>query len=134
MNKISKALFIFCCLLLSACSSGWKPTVDPYNSDSAYRLGQDYEDCNQLADQASEGSGIIQQTAKSTFMGGLIGGISGGVLGAISGNAKRGAAYGAASGALGGGLRRGLSGPSSNNGFKKAYITCMRNRGHKVIN
>jgi uncharacterized protein YcfJ len=136
MNKILKASLISSSLILSSCAtqSSWAPTVDTYNNENAYRLEQDLEDCRQLADRASEGTGAVQKTATGTFIGGLVGALSGAVLGAISGNAGRGAAYGAASGAIGGGIREGLSGSSSENEFKRAYNNCIRNRGHHVVN
>jgi outer membrane lipoprotein SlyB len=136
MNKILNISLISSALLLSSCAtqSGWTPTIDTFDNENAYRLEQDLEDCRQLAERASEGTGAVQKTASSTFIGGLVGALSGAVLGAISGDAGRGAAYGAASGAIGGGIREGLSGSSSESEFKRAYSNCIRNRGHHVVN
>ena len=122
-------LFAF---LLSACSAqhtGWRPTVDTYDDPRAKYLYQDERDCEALAKRAS--GSTAGETATGAGVGALGGAAAGAIIGAIAGNAGAGAAIGAASGALGGGAYRGLS---SNEQYKSAYINCMRDRGHKVIN
>jgi len=118
-------------LLLSACASqtGWTPTVDSYNDPNAARLNQDMAECQQLASQAS--GGTAKQTAIGAGVGGLIGAAGGAALGAVMGNAGTGAALGAAAGGIGGGAQQGLQ---SEEQYKHAYNSCLRQRGHKVVN
>lgn len=117
-------------LLLPACAThtNWSPTVDPYGDPNASRLKQDYDDCKQLALQAS--GGTAKQVATGTIIGGLIGAASGAIIGVISGNPASGAAYGAAIGGLGGGVKQGFE---SEGGYKNAYNNCMRHRGHYTL-
>ncbi len=131
MNKLLSVSSIFGCLLFSACASqtGWSPTVDPYNNPNANRLNQDYDECRQLALQAS--GGTAKQTATGTVIGGLIGAASGALIGVISGNPGRGAAYGGAIGGIGGGVKKGFE---AEGGYKNAYNNCMRHRGHYILN
>jgi Glycine-zipper domain len=122
-------LFAF---LLSACSAqytGWRPTIDTYDDPRAKYLYQDELDCQALAKRAA--GSTPGKTAEGAGFGALGGAAAGAIIGAIAGDAGLGAAIGAASGALGGGAYRGLS---SNEQYKSAYINCMRDRGHKVIN
>ena len=131
MNKILKSSLISSSLLVSACATqtGWAPTVDPYGDPNAYRLNQDYEECRQLALQAS--GGTAKETATGAVVGGLIGAASGAALGAISGDAGTGAAYGAAAGGLGGGFKQGVGAEET---YKRAYIKCLQHRGHYTVN
>ena len=118
--------------VLSACSAqytGWRPTVDTYGDPRAQYLYQDERDCEALAKRAA--GSTSGETATGAGLGALGGAAAGAIIGAIAGNAGAGAAIGAASGALGGGAYRGLS---SNDRYKSAYINCMRDRGHKVVN
>jgi hypothetical protein len=119
------------CLLLSACASqtGWTPTVDTYNNHNTYRLNQDMQECQQLASHAS--GGTAKETAIGAGVGGLIGAAGGAALGAIFGNAGTGAAIGAAAGGIGGASKQGFQ---SEEHYKYAYNSCLRQRGHKVIN
>lgn len=117
-------------LLLSACASqtGWTPTVDPYGDPNAYRINQDMAECQYLARQAAS---TVKETAKGVGVGALLGGAAGAAIGAISGNPGAGAAYGAAAGGFGGGGKQGLDAEYQ---YKRAYINCMRNRGHNIVN
>ncbi|MFW5444015.1 MAG: glycine zipper family protein [Methylococcaceae bacterium] len=130
MNKFFKAITISSSLLFSACAtqSNWTPTVDPYGDQNAHRINQDYDECRQLALQAS--GGTAKEATTGAVVGGLIGAISGVALGAISGNPGAGAAYGAAIGGFGGGVKQGFS---SEDRYKRAYSNCMRHRGHYTI-
>jgi outer membrane lipoprotein SlyB len=116
---------------LSGCYSqgGWTPTVDPYNDPNAYRLNQDMAQCQQLASQASGGSG--KETLRGAGVGALIGAAGGAAIGAIAGNAGTGAAVGAAAGGIGGGAKQGFG---SEGQYKRAYSRCMRGRGHTTLN
>ena len=131
MNKLLSVSTICCCFLFSACATqtGWSPTVDPYGDPNADRLNQNYDECKQLALQAS--GGTATQTATGTVIGGLIGAASGALIGVISGNPARGAAYGGAIGGIGGGVKKGFE---AEGGYKKAYNNCMRHRGHYILN
>jgi outer membrane lipoprotein SlyB len=122
-----KKLPVFLCtvLTLSGCATytGWEPVVDTYNDPNAYRLQQDMEECKMLARQAgSTGT----EAAK-----GAAAGATGAAVGAVAGNPGGGAAIGAAAGGLGG---AGYSGVSGDDQYKRAYINCLRNRGHRVVN
>lgn len=131
MNKRYLLPLLSASLLFSGCATqtGWTPTVDPYGDPNAYRLNQDIAECQQLAKQAS--GGTARETAKGAAVGGLLGAASGAAIGAISGDAGTGAAYGAAIGGIGGGAKQGFQAEDQ---YKRAYINCMRNRGHNVIN
>jgi outer membrane lipoprotein SlyB len=117
-------------LLLGGCATygGYTPTVDPYNDRNAYRIQQDEQECKDLARQAGS---LGTETAKGAVAGGLLGAAAGAAIGAVTGNPGKGAAYGAAAGGFGGATHQGLSADEQ---FKRAYINCMRNRGHNVIN
>jgi outer membrane lipoprotein SlyB len=115
---------------MSGCATytGWQPTVDPYNDPNAMNLQQDLEECKMLARQAG---GVSTETAKGAVAGGLMGAAAGAAIGAIAGSPGTGAALGAAAGGVGGAAQTGVSGDEQ---FKRAYINCLRNRGHKVVN
>ncbi len=131
MNQILKISVISSSLLVSACATqtGWAPTVDPYGDPNASRLNQDYQECKQLALQAS--GGTARQTATGAAVGGLLGAATGAAIGAISGNAGTGAAYGAAAGGFGGGIQQGVGAETA---YKQAYNNCLRHRGHYTVN
>ncbi len=131
MRKLTIASTTLGCLMLSACASqtGWVPTVDTYNNRNAYRLNQDMQECQQLASHAS--GGTAKETAIGAGVGGLIGAAGGAALGAIFGNAGTGAAIGAAAGGIGGASKQGFQAEEQ---YKHAYNSCLRQRGHSVIN
>ena len=89
----------------------------------------DLYECKQLALQAS--GGTANKVATNALIGGAVGAAGGAALGALAGNAGRGAAYGAAIGGIGAGTQGGVSAESQ---YKRAYTSCMRNRGHNVVN
>lgn len=130
MNKFIPISIFSYIFLLSGCASqtGWTPTVDPYGDPNAYRLGQDQAECQYLAQRAA--GGLAEETAKGAAVGGLIGAASGAALGAISGDPGTGAAIGATVGGFGGGAKQGFQ---SEERYKRAYIECMRHRGHYVL-
>lgn len=131
MKKSALSLVIIGSVLLTGCYSygGWQPTVDPYNDPNAYRINQDMAECQQLAKQAS--GGTAKETAIGAGAGALIGAAGGAVVGAFTGNPGAGAAIGAAAGGFGGGAKQGYEAETD---YKRAYATCMRNRGHRVVN
>lgn len=116
---------------LSGCATqtGWTPTVDTYNDKNSYRLNQDMQECRQLAEQAA--GGTAKETAIGAGVGGLIGAAGGAALGAIVGNPATGAAIGAAAGGIGGASKQGIQ---AEDRFKNAYNSCLRQRGHTVVN
>lgn len=131
MKKSTLGITMIGGLLLSACASqtGWTPTVDTYDSPNAYRLNQDLYECEQLAREAS--GGTAKETAIGAGVGGLIGAAGGAAVGAFTGDPGKGAAIGAAAGGFGGGAKQGFEAEEA---FKRAFRTCLRNRGHRVVN
>jgi uncharacterized protein YcfJ len=130
MKNITTSIVIVGSILLTACASqtGWTPTVDPYNDRNAYRIPQDQAECKQLAGQSSS---TVKETAMGAGAGALMGAAGGAIVGAFTGNPGTGAAIGAAAGGFGGGAYKGIDAESA---YKRAYNTCMRNRGHNVVN
>ena len=116
--------------LLSGCAtySGWQPVADTHNDPNAANLAKDTEECKALAGEAGA---VGTETAKGAATGGLLGAAAGAAIGAVTGNPGSGAAIGAAAGGIGGGTYTGVSGDEQ---YKRAYINCMRGRGHNIIN
>ena len=129
MKKI--ILFLALALFFTGCATqgGWQPTVDPYNDANAAHIGRDMEDCRYLAKSAS--GNTAKETGKGALIGGAIGAASGAAIGAAVGSAGTGAMVGAAAGGIGGAAKMGFG---TEEAYKKAYSSCMRNRGHNVIN
>jgi len=131
ISRNTLAAAVMTALLISGCASvgGWTPTVDPYGDPNAYRINQDLQECEQLASQAA--GGAAKETAVGAGVGGLIGAAGGAALGAVVGDPGKGAAIGAAAGGIGGGAKQGLEADAN---YKRAFSSCMRQRGHKVVN
>jgi outer membrane lipoprotein SlyB len=132
MTSTTKISFLLISSLsLAGCYSqgGWTPTVDAYGDPNAQFINRDMGDCQQLATQAS--GGTAKETAIGAGVGGLIGGATGAALGAIVGSPGTGAALGAAAGGIGGAAKQGFSAEDE---YKRAYSSCMRNRGHHIEN
>ena len=117
-------------ILASGCATygGYQPVVDAQNDPNAYRINQDMEECRALAGQAGNTG---TETMKGAGAGALIGAAGGAAMGAIVGNPATGAAIGATVGGIGGAANQGMD---ADNQFKRAYINCLRGRGHNVIN
>ncbi|TMB49503.1 MAG: hypothetical protein E6J56_23245 [Deltaproteobacteria bacterium] len=117
-------------LTVAGCATigGYQPTVDPYNDPHAARIPSDEAECRDLALHAS--GGTAKQTAIGGVVGGVLGAAAGAAIGAAAGAPGSGAAIGAATGGLGGGAYEGLSAEQK---FKRAFQTCMRERGHRVL-
>ena len=130
MNKTISALVISA-MVMSGCSSwgDWSPTVDPYGDPNAANIGRDKVECRQLAKNA--GGGTAAEAGKGAVVGGAVGAAAGAVIGAAVGSPGSGAAVGAAIGGVGGGTGQGLN---AEDNYKRAFINCMRNRGHNVVN
>ena len=130
-TKALLVLISLALLVLSGCASqtGWQPTVDPYNDPRAAYINQDLVECKMLAEKVS--GYTPGEVAKGALIGGAIGAASGAAIGAAAGSPGKGAAIGAAAGGIGGGVYKGLSAEQA---YKKAYIDCMKKRGHNVLN
>lgn len=130
-KKIAATGAIFATVVLAtgcATYGGYQPVVDPANDPNAYRINQDMQECQALANQAGSAT---TETLKGAGAGALIGAAGGAALGAITGNPATGAAIGATVGGIGGAANQGVD---ADNQYKRAYINCMRGRGHNVIN
>jgi uncharacterized protein YcfJ len=117
-------------LLSSGCATQqpWQPTVDTYGSSRAQYLPRDMEECRQLAFEVS--GDAKQHGMRGAATGGLVGAAAGAAIGAAFGHAGRGAAVGGVTGLLGGAGR----GAEAERAYQRAYVNCMRQRGHRVIN
>ena len=118
-------------LLFSACAAqtGWTPTIDPYGDLRATNIQQDKIDCGELAKESSSDTG--EEIGKGALIGGALGAAAGAAIGAAVGNAGKGAAIGAAVGGIGGG---GMQGWNTSESYKEVFRSCMKNRGHTVLN
>lgn len=121
-------MIIFVGLIGCNTYGGYHPTVDPKYDRNAQYIQQDMIECKELASQAGS---FGTETAKGLGVGALIGGAGGAVAGAFLGNPGMGAAVGASAGAFGGAATQGYE---ADHNYKRAFNTCMRNRGHTVIN
>lgn len=131
MKLMTTALWILLAgIAVSGCATygGWQPTIDSYNDPNAARIPQDQSECDMLAHNAGNTGA---ETAKGVGVGALLGAASGAAIGAVTGSPGAGAAIGAAAGGIGGGAYSGLD---ADNQYKRAFINCMRERGHRVIN
>ena len=122
------ALMLAFTTLGCATYGNYRPVVDPYGDANAHNIPRDEYECRQLANQAS--GGPTTEAAKGAIGGGLLGAAAGAAIGAATGNPGRGAAVGAATGGIGGATYMGLA---ADQRFKRAFQTCMRNRGHSVL-
>lgn len=118
-------------MLVSGCAAQrpWTPVVDTYRDSHAQYMSRDLEECRYLALQAS--GYAPEQGVVGALGGGLIGAAAGAAIGAALGNPARGAAIGAATGGIGYGLAQASGADAA---FKRAYVNCMRQRRHPVIN
>ena len=130
MYKTILAIVISAVIMTGCASQGnWSPTVDPYGDPNAANIGRDKVECRQLA--KSSAGNTAAETGKGALVGGAIGAVAGVVIGAAVGSPGTGAMIGAAVGGLGGAAKQGFGAEGD---YKQAYINCMRNRGHNVIN
>ncbi|MGH8592783.1 MAG: glycine zipper family protein [Gammaproteobacteria bacterium] len=131
MSNTSHAVLSVSLLVLSGCASygTWTPTVDPYGDANANRITADTAECQHLAKQAS--GGTANETLKGTVVGGLFGAAAGAAIGAAVGDPAAGAALGAAAGGMSGAAHNGYNAEDQ---YKRAYTSCLRNRGHNVVN
>jgi len=129
-RRASFFLIVLSTLNVGGCATytGWEPVVDPATDRNPAMIQQDTAECKMLARQAGS---TATEAMKGGVAGALIGGAGGAALGALTGNAGRGAAIGAAAGGIGGAAQQGASGDEQ---YKRAFINCMRGRGHNVVN
>lgn len=114
--------------LASGCASmsGWHPTIDPRMDSHPETAQRDMVECKALADQASD---ITKEVAMGAGVGAVTGAAGGAAIGAVAGSAATGAAGGAIL-AIPAGLWKGYE---ANENFKRAFKTCMRQRGHTLV-
>lgn len=130
MYKTISAIMISAVVMTGCASQGdWSPTVDPYGDPNAANIGRDKVECRQLAKSAS--GNTAGEAGKGALVGGAIGAAAGAAIGAAVGSPGTGAAIGAAAGGLGGASKQGFGAEGN---YKQAFINCMRNRGHNVVN
>jgi uncharacterized protein YcfJ len=113
----------------SAAQSNWTPTVDTFDSSRAQYLSRDQWECRELAVQSS--GTRTGSAARGAVRGGAVGAAGGAAIGAALGNAGRGAAVGAAAGGIGRGVQQSNSAEDE---FRRTFRSCLRNRGHNVLN
>jgi len=128
MKVLGKVLCTAIVILGTGCAqtSGYKPIVDTYGDQRYQYINQDAAECEKLASQSSVGKGV----ATEGVVGALVGGAAGAALGAIVGNPATGAAIGGTVGGIGGATKGGVE---ADQGYKRIYRNCMRNRGHRVF-
>nr|WP_081423418.1 glycine zipper family protein [Methylococcus capsulatus] len=126
----SVPILLMSAVAVSGCATytGWKPTYDTYKDPNAARISLDEEECRMLAKEAGSAG---TEALKGGAVGGLVGAAAGAAIGAAVGSPGTGAAIGAATGGIGGATQQGVSGDEQ---YKRAFINCMRGRGHNVIN
>ena len=110
-----------------ASMSGWHPIVDPRMDQHPETVQRDMVECKDLAKQASD---ITKEVAMGAGVGAVTGAAGGAAVGAIAGSAATGAAGGAIL-AIPAGLWKGYE---ANEDFKRSFKTCMRQRGHTLVN
>lgn len=115
-------------LLLTGCASvtNYKPILDTYNDPRSHYINIDLQQCTKIAEQVS----VAKDTVTYGLAGGLAGGAGGAAIGAVVGNPAVGAAVGAA----GTGIVSGTYGAfQADERYKRVLRSCMRNRGHQVL-
>lgn len=115
--------------LASGCASvsGWRPIIDPRLDQHPETAQRDMLECKTLADQASD---ITKEVGLGAGVGAVTGAAGGAAVGAVAGSAATGAAAGAIL-AIPAGLWEGYE---ANENFKRSFKTCMRQRGHTLVN
>ncbi|WP_446808448.1 glycine zipper family protein [Methylomonas sp. 2BW1-5-20] len=124
---LSTMLILFALTTGCASMSGWRPIVDPRLDEHPDTTQRDMVECKALAEQASD---ITKEIGMGAGVGAVTGAAGGAAVGAIAGSAATGAAGGAIL-AIPAGLWEGYQ---ANEDFKRAFKTCMRQRGHTLVN
>ena len=126
-NNLSTMLVLSALATGCASMSGWHPIVDPRMDQHPETVHLDMGECKALADQASD---ITKEVGMGAAVGAVTGAAGGAAVGAIAGSAATGAAGGAIL-AIPAGLWKGYE---ANEDFKRSFKTCMRQRGHTLVN
>jgi len=126
-NNLSTMLVLSALVTGCASMSGWRPIVDPRMDQHPKFVTRDMVECKELADQASD---ITKEVGMGAAVGAVTGAAGGAAIGAIAGSAATGAAGGAIL-AIPAGFWEGYQ---ANEDFKRAFKTCMRQRGHTLVN
>lgn len=126
-NNLSTMLVLSALATGCASMSGWHPIVDPRMDKHPETVQGDTVECKVLADQASD---IMKEVGMGAGVGAVTGAAGGAAVGAIAGSAATGAAGGAIL-AIPAGLWKGYE---ANEDFKRSFKTCMRQRGHTLVN
>ena len=126
-NNLSTMLVLSALATGCASMNGWHPVIDPRLDQQPQTTSRDMVECKQLAEQASD---ITKEIGMGAGVGAVTGAATGAAVGAIAGSAATGAAGGAIL-AIPAGLWEGYQ---ANENFKRAFKTCMRQRGHTLVN
>jgi phage-related protein len=129
MKKYNVSTLLVLSALATGCASmsGWHPIVDPRMDQHPETVQRDTHECKTLADQASD---ITKEIGMGAGVGAVTGAAGGAAVGALAGSAATGAAGGAIL-AIPAGFWEGYQ---ANENFKRAFKTCMRQRGHSLVN
>lgn len=129
MNTTKLSTFLLFSAVASGCASmsGWRPIIDPRMDQHPETVQRDMVECKALAEQASD---VTKEIALGAGVGAVTGAAGGAAVGAIAGSAATGAAAGAIL-AIPAGLWEGYQ---ANEDFKRSFKTCMRQRGHTLVN
>ena len=129
MKTANLSTMVLLAALATGCASmsGWQPIVDPRLDQHPDTAQRDMGECKALAAQASD---ITKEVALGAGVGAVTGAAGGAAIGAVAGSAATGAAGGAIL-AIPVGLWEGYQ---ANETFKRAFKTCMRQRGHTIVN
>ncbi len=129
MNNTKLSTLLLFSALASGCASmsGWRPIIDPRMDQHPETVQRDMVECKTLAEQASD---VTKEIALGAGVGAVTGAAGGAAVGAIAGSAATGAAAGAIL-AIPAGLWEGYQ---ANEDFKRSFKTCMRQRGHTLVN
>jgi len=126
-NNLSTMLVFSALMTGCAATSGWHPIVDTRMDQHPDTIQRDMVECKALAEQASD---ITKEVAMGAGVGAVTGAAGGAAVGALAGSAATGAAGGAIL-AIPAGLWEGYQ---ANEEFKRSFKTCMRQRGHSLVN
>ncbi len=128
---MTKIIILIVALAVAGCAAGsnYQPTVDwrhpQFKGMTVYN--RDLADCRRYAEQISP----VEGAAGGALLGAGLGAAFGAILGAMVGEPGLGAAYGAGSGAAVGLVEGASAGVVEQ---VRVIRTCLRGRGHPVLN
>ena len=126
-NNLTTLLVLSTLTIGCAAKSGWHPIVDSRMDQHPETVQRDMVECKTLAEQSSD---VTKEVSMGAGVGAVTGAATGAAAGAIAGSAATGAAAGSIL-AIPAGLWEGYK---ANEDFKRAFKTCMRQRGHTLVN